>query len=84
MTKIATDISKFGLVAGIITSLVLYIRLVILLSTDSDNISSSKIPSKIVDYFIIGITVLVVAIPEGLPLAVTISLAYSVMKMLND
>ena len=32
----------------------------------------------------IGITVLVVAIPEGLPLAVTISLAYSVKKMLHD
>lgn len=31
-----------------------------------------------VKFFIIGITVLVVAVPEGLPLAVTISLAYSV------
>ena len=29
-------------------------------------------------------TVIVVAIPEGLPLAVTISLAYSVKKMLKD
>jgi magnesium-transporting ATPase (P-type) len=29
-------------------------------------------------YIIIGVTVLVVAVPEGLPLAVTISLAYSV------
>lgn len=29
-------------------------------------------------FFIIGITVLVVAVPEGLPLAVTLSLAYSV------
>jgi len=34
--------------------------------------------------FILGITVLVVAVPEGLPLAVTISLAYSVKKMMND
>lgn len=32
-------------------------------------------------FFITGITVLVVAIPEGLPLAVTIALAYSVKKM---
>lgn len=31
-----------------------------------------------VKFFIIGVTVLVVAVPEGLPLAVTISLAYSV------
>lgn len=32
----------------------------------------------IVNCFIIGVTVLVVAVPEGLPLAVTLSLAYSV------
>ena len=31
-----------------------------------------------VHFFIIAITVLVVAVPEGLPLAVTISLAYAV------
>ena len=37
-----------------------------------------------VSFFIIGIVVIVVAIPEGLPLAVTISLAYSVKKMLRD
>jgi Ca2+ transporting ATPase len=34
--------------------------------------------SELVKYFIIGVTVLVVAVPEGLPLAVTLSLAYSV------
>ena len=31
-----------------------------------------------VKFFIIGVTVLVVAVPEGLPLAVTLALAYSV------
>jgi len=36
------------------------------------------------NFFIIGITVVVVAIPEGLPLSVTLSLAYSVRKMLLD
>ena len=33
-------------------------------------------------YLIQGITVVVVAVPEGLPLAVMISLAYSVRRML--
>ena len=37
-----------------------------------------------VSFLIIGVTVLVVAIPEGLPLAVTISLAYSVKKMQKE
>lgn len=36
----------------------------------------------LVKFFIIGVTVLVVAVPEGLPLAVTISLAYSVKVIL--
>lgn len=35
----------------------------------------------VMDAFIIAVTVVVVAVPEGLPLAVTISLAYSVGKM---
>lgn len=34
--------------------------------------------------FIIGVTIVVVAVPEGLPLAVTISLAFSTRKMLAD
>jgi P-type E1-E2 ATPase len=38
----------------------------------------------LVNYFILGITVVVVAIPEGLPLSVTLTLAYSVKKMLLD
>jgi Ca2+-transporting ATPase len=37
-----------------------------------------------VTFFIESVTIIVVAIPEGLPLAVTISLAYSVRKMLAD
>lgn len=34
--------------------------------------------------FIVAVTIVVVAIPEGLPLAVTISLAYSTKKMYQD
>lgn len=40
--------------------------------------------SHALDAFIIGVTIVVVAVPEGLPLAVTISLAYSTKKMLAD
>jgi Ca2+ transporting ATPase len=35
----------------------------------------------LVDAFIIAVSIIVVAVPEGLPLAVTIALAYSVGKM---
>jgi Ca2+-transporting ATPase len=33
---------------------------------------------------VIGVTVVVLAVPEGLPLAVTIALAFSMMKMIKD
>jgi hypothetical protein len=36
------------------------------------------------EFIIIGVAIVVVAVPEGLPLAVMISLAYSVQKMLID
>lgn len=35
-------------------------------------------------FFVTGVTVFVVAVPEGLPLAVTIALAFSVKKMMSD
>ena len=38
----------------------------------------------VIDAFITAVTIIVVAIPEGLPLAVTISLAYSTKKMYQD
>jgi P-type E1-E2 ATPase len=38
----------------------------------------------IIKAVITSVTIVVVAIPEGLPLAVTISLAYSTRKMLKD
>ena len=37
-----------------------------------------------INFFIDSVTIIVVAIPEGLPLAVTISLAYSVKRMQAD
>ncbi len=39
---------------------------------------------QILKAFIIAVTIVVVAVPEGLPLAVTISLAYSVSQMAED
>ena len=38
----------------------------------------------LVGHLILAVTVVVVAIPEGLPLAVTLSLAFSIKKMLYD
>lgn len=40
--------------------------------------------NEVLNYVMLAVTIVVVAVPEGLPLAVTISLAYSVKKMMSD
>jgi len=40
--------------------------------------------TNIVEAIITAVTIVVVAVPEGLPLAVTLALAYSMMKMMKD
>ncbi|XAR57714.1 Calcium-transporting ATPase [Bertholletia excelsa] len=39
---------------------------------------------EILEHFAIAVTIVVVAVPEGLPLAVTLSLAFAMKKMMND
>jgi P-type E1-E2 ATPase len=46
--------------------------------------SQLHIVDGVIEAFILAVTVVVVAIPEGLPLAVTISLAFSTKKMYQD
>ncbi|XP_004068702.1 plasma membrane calcium-transporting ATPase 2 isoform X7 [Oryzias latipes] len=88
LTKLAVQIGYAGLVMSSITVTILVLYFSI------DNFVMKKRPwmaectpiyvQYFVKFFIIGVTVLVVAVPEGLPLAVTISLAYSVKKMMKD
>ena len=48
------------------------------------NPNKSKFWKGIIDAFVYAVSIVVVAIPEGLPLAVTISLAYSTKRMYQD
>jgi P-type E1-E2 ATPase len=45
---------------------------------------SMSLLDNIIDAVILAITIIVVAVPEGLPLAVTLSLAYSVNEMKKE
>lgn len=81
LEKIARDISFFGLVSAVLIFLALLLRLIIEESIDGWDKGGGKYARLILDYFLIAIAILVVAIPEGLPLAVTLSLAFSVNKM---
>ncbi|XP_059943455.1 plasma membrane calcium-transporting ATPase 3 isoform X12 [Mesoplodon densirostris] len=82
LTKLAVQIGKAGLVMSAITVIILVLYFVIeTFVVDGRAWLAECTPVYVqyfVKFFIIGVTVLVVAVPEGLPLAVTISLAYSV------
>nr|XP_033776990.1 plasma membrane calcium-transporting ATPase 3 isoform X2 [Geotrypetes seraphini] len=88
LTKLAVQIGKAGLVMSAITVIILVLRFVIQTFVIEGRVWKAECTPFHVQYFmkffIIGVTVLVVAVPEGLPLAVTISLAYSVKKMMKD
>lgn len=84
---IAEQIAKIGLVMAILIVGVLLIRAIIEEAVSNGFDFQSWIGTYIsvfFKYIVLGITIIVMAIPEGLPLAVMISLAYSVKKMLQD
>lgn len=54
------------------------------MSDDVDRFDAKKLIRAFIEAFILGVTVIVIAVPEGLPLAVTISFAFSVMKMKDE
>lgn len=86
MTETQTKIFHLSLFPGLIMSTLTVIILITRFLIDTFSIQglpwtaecASIYVQFLVKFFIIGVTVLVVAVPEGLPLAVTISLAYSV------
>lgn len=77
LDRISQLIGYVGLGAAIAT----FIALVISIWTRN---GGQNIASGFIDAFILGVVIVVVAVPEGLPLAVTISLAYSTKKMYKE
>ncbi|RKO94361.1 hypothetical protein BDK51DRAFT_40529 [Blyttiomyces helicus] len=90
---VAVLIGKIGVASGLLTFIGLAIRWAIdwaqgnpLVSDSCGGSTSGSLAriEAIAKDFVIGITVVVVAVPEGLPLAVTVSLAFSMFKMIQD
>jgi Ca2+-transporting ATPase len=77
LEHLANKIGKAGMYYAIFTFFVLFIKLMIVAAVNDE--FNSEIGSKVVRIIIVCITIVVVAVPEGLPLAVTISLAYSMV-----
>lgn len=80
LEEMADTIGKFGLAAAIFTFAALFLKeLYVMLF-----LGGKFYAMKLFDNITTAVAIVVVAVPEGLPLSVTISLAYSMRRMLTD
>lgn len=63
---------------ALLTFLALIIRGIVSDAVNHYDVFTMNSLNGLLEAFILAVTIVVVAVPEGLPLAVTISLAYSV------
>lgn len=81
LTELADDIGLFGLGAAILLILSLSLKEIINNTTKEGRTWSAV---TFLNFLLIAVALVAVAIPEGLPLAVTIALAFSMKAMMKD
>ena len=77
LNDLADSIAKFGLTLAVL----LFIALI---GKNFTGNSYEKLANMIPGFLIAAITIVVVAVPEGLPMAVTLALAFATNRMLKD
>ncbi len=83
LEKLARLISIAGFIVAIATFSILLCKDILSGTILWDNLFTLDTAGRILRYFMIAVTVIVVAVPEGLPMSVTLSLALSMRKMLK-
>ncbi|QRV74869.1 calcium-transporting ATPase [Ceratobasidium sp. AG-Ba] len=83
LNALAELIAKLGSAAGLILFTALMIKFFVQLKTKSERSANEKAMS-FVQILIISVTLIVVAVPEGLPLAVTLALAFATKRMTKE
>lgn len=82
LTVLATTISKFAYVAAFVIFVILVVYLIIFqLATDEIDIISNKTMTKFLNDCMVCIAILMVCVPEGMPLAVSIATAFSTDRL---
>lgn len=79
LDALAWTIGKLGIGFALLTFVVSMIRWVV-----SSARAGEWDATEVLDFFIDAVTIVVVAIPEGLPLAITLGLAFAMRKMMKD
>lgn len=85
LNGVATIIGKIGLAFAILTFVVLTGRYLAVKASLGEIMEwDANDALRLMNFFAIAVTILVVAVPEGLPLAVTLSLAFAMKKLMSD
>lgn len=82
LNTLAEYIAKLGGAAGLLLFIVLFIQFLRRLPHNDG--SPTEKGQQFLSIFIVTVTIIVVAVPEGLPLAVTLALAFATTRMLKD
>ena len=84
LNKIADLIGYFGLGSAIFTLIALVGQMIYRYCSGKEKFELSDMFSTILNIVILCVSIIVVAIPEGLPLAVTLSLSFSIKKLMDN
>ncbi|EDQ88754.1 uncharacterized protein MONBRDRAFT_8804 [Monosiga brevicollis MX1] len=84
LQRMALQVGYAATAVALLTLVVLVVSFSVQYFGTDGNSYSADVWSDYVEFITTAIVVLVVGIPEGLPLAITISMAYSVKQMMND
>ena len=82
LTKMANWIGYIGSAAAGLLFFILLIRF--LLGLSGNTASSAMKGSQFLNILIVAVTIIVVAVPEGLPVAVTLALSFATKRMLKE
>ncbi|MES1918847.1 hypothetical protein MHBO_000743 [Bonamia ostreae] len=82
--KLQKLVKIIGIVGAVLSVLIFVFKFVYWVVENYPNNTYTDNLEEPLEYFLVSISLLVVAIPEGLPLAVTITLAFSMKKMFRD
>ncbi|SPO05168.1 related to calcium P-type ATPase [Cephalotrichum gorgonifer] len=80
--KLAKQLITIGAIAGLIFFLIVFIRWLVRLR--GSTLSPAEKAKEFFELLILAVTVVVITVPEGLALAVTIALAFATSRMLKD
>ncbi|VDN55865.1 unnamed protein product [Dracunculus medinensis] len=84
LSALAIQIGYMGFIVAGATVIILIVRYCITRYVIKHESFQTSDITYFVNFIIVGVTVLVIAVPEGLPLAITLALTYSVKKMMKD